>query len=185
MFGSATNTLALIGACAIVFWIICWLILASKSDFFPHFVQSASAALAAILAFCSAIPSALLALPIWLNYRKTMDQIRREEHDKTKDLYEKLHAKDYQKGYDKGWTASQSFYKNVYPSLKDDSRKLMYDYDILLKDYCYLHKLCSSSKEFRDKLEDLSTPEFLTFGGTACTSAATRTARGSTSPLQP
>ena len=121
MFGSATNTLALIGVCAIVFWIICWLILMSKSDAFPRFVQNAAAALAAVLAFCSAIPSALLALPIWINFQKTYDEISKREYNRGLGERRSVSASQlddmYYNGYDRGYETAEKRVQAKYEKL--------------------------------------------------------------------
>ena len=147
-FGSATNILAIIGACAIVFWIICWLILMSKSDFFPHFVQSSSAALAAILAFCTAIPSAILALPIWLNFRKVYDsEYRRGLHEKFSDSSSQL-----KKSYDEGYNDAAAVYKEA---RKKDLKKV----NEMYLNYCALYHKCQSEPNSSLLLSNVPVPD--------------------------
>ena len=127
MFGTATNALAVIGVCAVVFWIICWLVLSSKSDFIPGFLQSANSALAVILAFCTAIPSALLALPLWLLYRQAHAEISRREY--RRGLEEKLSesSRQIKDAYASGFRAAEKEFHSKYDRFIESKNRELYE----------------------------------------------------------
>lgn len=162
MFKDVSFWLEIIGACAVVYWVICWLILVSKNESLPNWITKIATIISCLLAFCTVPFSAIFSIPIVINFRNTIDNARHEEFQKAEHLYDTLHKKDYSKGYDKGWRASEQFYKKGRYSLTDDPRDLKYHYDSLARDYCILYQMYSASTKDHSDLDELVTPDFLT-----------------------
>ena len=93
MFGAFTDKLALVGVAAIVFWIICWLVLLSKNDSLPGWISSLSAIVAGLLAFCTAISTALFAIPLYILYQQAYSKIKHEGFQEGLKIGEKMNKK--------------------------------------------------------------------------------------------
>lgn len=124
-FGPATNYLSVLGVCTIVFWIICWLILVSKNDNLPKWISNLASLIIGLLAFCTAIPSALLALPIWLNFHKSFIEISRKEYRRGLDEKYSESSKQIQDAYDSGYRAAEKeFHAKFDRFIKAKNREL-------------------------------------------------------------
>lgn len=152
MFGSYTNKLAILGVCAIVFWIICWLVLLSKNDKLPHWLSGFAAILAGLLAFVTAIPSALFSAPIIMNMNLVSKEARKEGFDKGMEVEKAAHPGALklaeQEGYKKGYGAFQNKYE-----------MLCIEYDWLCDGYSFMYKEYEKGTPFDEIKEDLTTPE--------------------------
>jgi len=152
MFGSFTDKLAIVGVCAIVFWIICWLILVSKNDRIPGWISSLATAIGCVLTFCTVLSSAIFSLPLFILYRQASDAIEHKAFNKGIEFEKAAQPGALklaeQEGYNKG--------------VKECNRKynlLCTEYDWLYDMYRTMYEEYSKGTPFEEIEDDLGDPQ--------------------------
>lgn len=156
MFGSLTDKLAIVGACAVVFWIICWLILVSQSDRIPHWLSSLAAIVACIFAVVTALPTALFFAPIYLNFNQTYNKIKHEEFQKGLTSSLSVSSKELKDAHDKGYNEAVERYEKIIQ--KDRSK-----FNKVFVAYCGLYIKCKNDPQLLEAIRDVPAPNGFEF----------------------
>lgn len=151
MFGSATDYLAILGCCSIIFCIICFLKYLSKSAS-SKIIRDACMIFGYLFALLTIVPSLIFAIPIQLLCKECKQEGYNEAQKKTIEIDEKILKAEVQKSYDNGleygmWLANP------------DVSVLFIEIHWLLESYRGIYEDYKNGTPFSDVKEEYIKPE--------------------------
>lgn len=152
MFGSLTDKLAIVGACAVVFWIICWLILVSKNESLPGWVSSLATILGGLLSFCTAITTALFFIPIAILSHQAQEKARHEGFQEGLKIGQKLNSSDIEKYKNEGYEKASHYYNRILDKKTQRMNKVFLEY------MSFYHR-CRTNPELTEFMADIPEPD--------------------------
>lgn len=154
MFDKLPFFLEIIGACAVVYWIICWLILVSKNDNLPEWISVIASILCGLLAVCTAPFSVVFTIPLFIIFQRTHEDVSHREYHRGLNERFSESSKQIQQSYDKGYKAASERYEKIISQRMEKVNRMHLN-------YISLYLKCKKDPSLSEMMNDVPEPEGL------------------------